>query len=325
MTSSLDSMILHTTQGDITLKPVDVQKEFIPPDQRLRVDFSKGNFFRCRHDFELERNGYREKPLKYGTPRQKQPGFEQPNKSGMPETVMMFGRDPSTGRVYDFTHFSKEWQERAKELLDWAIDHRLEEGVPFAYYKRINGKVYPTSADDPFARVKYKPYLSDAQNDYIPFSSLGIWEDSYSDSVALTDNHAFDDGLADWVQMRNLDKALMQHKALLMGGLPVNVLGTNGKYKIIETLDPLQPPPPLEWILEHKPYLIGWGVAADVVKLPDGRWVCSMWGKFKAACKELGIPNVGFPYFIFGRGGTNLVLTENLIKMTNEEYTPYVP
>jgi hypothetical protein len=308
---------------------------FVPPDSVLEVNLRDGDFLFVRHDFERtdDGHGYKEgNPPVYGVPRQRLPYFEQKNQNGIPETQMLYGRDPKTGRIYDFTEWSESWQLRAFELLRWAIDNRLEMGEPYEYVRRVNGKLVKTTESDPYARVRYKPYLSDATRDYIPVSLLGIWEDSYSDSVALNDNHAFDDGLADYVQRRNLNAKPMQLKSLLMGGLPVMKLGVDGQYTVIDALDPLQPAPPLDWILRNKKHCIGWGTAADVLnadgslaRLSDGRWKVSMWGKFKAACRMLGIANVGFPYFIFGRGGTNLVPTVRLIRKQIGRYSPYVP
>ena len=310
-----------------------LSSDFVPRDSVLELHPADGDFWFVRHDFERWEHGYVDgNPPRYGVPRQRMPGFEQPNQNGIPETQMLFGRDPKTGKIYDFTEWSESWQLRSFELLRWAIDDLIPMGEPYDYVIRKNGKWVKTAKDDPYARVRYAPFLTDATRDYIPASLLGVWEDSYSDSVALNDNHAFDDGFADYVQGRNLGAKPMQHKSLLMGGLPVKKLGVDGQHTVIDALDPLLPAPSLDWILQHKKHCIGWGTAADVrnsdgtfAKLPDGRWRVSMWGKFKASCQALGIPPVGFPYFIFGRGGFNRVPTNRLIKKPLGRYRPYVP
>src|SRR3989304_1336025 len=57
---------------------------YIPKDRGLRVDFSKGDWWRCRHDFERTAFGYN--PPKYGLPRQRAvQGYSQ--LKPMPQTV----------------------------------------------------------------------------------------------------------------------------------------------------------------------------------------------------------------------------------------------
>lgn len=282
------------------------------PDKNLSVDLSAGDWYKVRHDFERYDHGFRDNPLKYGLPRQLLPDYEQ--KKPMPETEMTWQLPRADGA---FTPFTKAWQFLYYELLEWIIGGRLEKGVKTGrYWQKINGKkVYVN--DNPYARVEYTRY-----------SMMEVWEDMVSDSVALTDQHAFDNGLADYVQGRNLSALPMQIKRLLFGGTVVNRLGVDGKYTVIETLDPTKPPPTLAWILANKPHLIQWTTeigCLDNQKLADGRWVVAMFGKFKPACDYFGFERVGVPYFVLGHGGANLVLTERLMKLTTAEYTPYVP
>lgn len=286
--------------------------EFKRPDVGLRVDFGQGDFWRCRHDFERVENGYGG-GTKWGVPRQLIPGYEQ--QKPMPQTVMTWQLPRADG---GFTPFTRDWQFRFYELLEWGIGGRLEKGVPTGrYWKKING-VKRYVPDDPYARVEYTPY-----------SMMEVWEDVVSDSVALTDQHAFDNGYADYVQGRNLSAPPMQIKRLLFGGTVIRKLGVSDKYTIFETLDPQKPPPSLQWILDNKPYLIQWtteiSCCKNEMKLPDGRWTVAMWGKYKPACDHFGWERTGVPYFVFGHGGENIVKTEHIMKMTDETYSPYVP
>jgi|SRR3990172_12146023 len=307
-------IILHTADESILFERKinpPAPGTYIPKDRGLRVDFSKGDWWRCRHDFERTAFGYN--PPKYGLPRQRAvQGYSQ--LKPMPQTVMTWQLPRSDG---GFTPFTQEWQFRYYELLEWAIDGRLERGERTGrYWKKINGKKV------------FGPYDSYSRVEYTPYSMMGVWEDTVSDSVGLTDGHSFDNGLADYVQLLNLSAQPMQIKRLLFGGTALRKMGLSDKYTIFETLDPTQHPPTLQWIIENKPYLIQWTTEIGCLeeqKLADGRWVVAMFGKFKPTCDYFGLARVGVPYFIFGRGGTNLVLTEHIIPMETEAYSMYVP
>lgn len=293
-------------------KEVPYKQVYPRPDVNLRVDLSAGDWWRVRHDFERHEHGFRETPLKYGKPRQLLGGYEQ--KEPMPQTEMTWQLPRSDG---GFTPFTKELQFLYAELLEWAIGGRLPKGEKTGrYWQKINGKkVYVP--DSPYVRVEYTPY-----------SMMAVWEDMFSDSVALTDNHAFDNGFADYVQGRNLNAPPMDIKRLLFGGSVVKKIGVDGKYTVIEALDATKPLPTLQWILDNKPHLIQWTNeigCEDNQKLPDGRWTVAMFGKFKPACDHYGWERVGVPYFVLGHGGWNLVKTERLMKLDTAKYSAYVP
>jgi hypothetical protein len=293
-------------------KEIQYKQVFPRPDKNLTIGFPLEEAYRVRHDFERFEHGYTESPLRYGKPRQLLGFYEQ--KKPMPQTEMTWQLPRSDGA---FTPFTKAWQFLYYELLEWVIGGRLEKGVKTGrYWQKINGKKVFVQ-DNPYARVEYTPY-----------SMMEVWEDMVSDSVALTDQHAFDNGLADYVQGRNLSAQPMQIKRLLFGGTVLRKIGVDGQYTMVEALDPRLPPPSLQWILENKPYLIQWTTEIgcyDHQRLADGRWVVAMFGKFKPACDHFGWERVGVPYFVLGHGGWNLVKTERLMKLKTEAYTPYVP
>lgn len=321
---------------------------FTPKDKTLWADPKNADLAFFRHDHERESHGYIAPPkLKYGVPRQKIPGFEQPNQNGIPETVMLWGRrrEGQELRRYDFFDWSPAHQRLQLELIDWALDYRLKEnGNVFGYYDRAGNQ---TTASDPYAIVRYRPYTTKAAEKdkviHVPLSRLGVWADSFADSVALTDNHSYDDGYWDSILNRNVGKPIVQRKALGFGGNLLRRIGKEeGRIKI-SALNPLCEPPPLEWILEYHPEWILWCTSADVweirnnVKTPamyaDGRWKVSMWGKLKGVCETLGIANTGFPTILYGYNnlnptaleGYNLVNESDVIEKKLGSYTPYVP
>lgn len=291
-------------------------------DLGLKLDSTLGNFsFRCRHDFEkleneavLDSNG---NVIRYGKPRQLISGFEQ--KRPMPQTVPSFPRnihDPE-GRIEEFVPFTRAWQERTWQLIDWASGYRLARGEILSYFKIINGRRQESFMQDSFARVECTPH-----------SLLYVWEDTYRDSVALTDNYSYDDGYADYILGRNLGAPPVKRKCLFFGGQPLNVLGYESNYVVVEAFDPVSPPPSLEWILENKPHLIG--ITNEIgclehQKLPDGRWVVAKWGKFEAAAAAMGFEAMGVPYFIFGWGGRTRVRKSDVIPLHSTRYSMYVP
>jgi len=286
------------------------EPRFVPKDKNLYIDPAMSDVLFVRHDQERLEHGYQAgPPEKMGLPRQRVGGFEQPNKSGIPQTQNLEGRDPFTGRDYEFTAWLKSWQERQLELMRWATDDRFEMGEPFAYYKIIAGKEYATTKDDPFARTKYKPFLTDENGKYVPFSYLGFFDDAFCDHVALSDKHAFDNGFRVEVLDRNMNSKQAELKSLVFGGNPVNTLGRDGQYTLFETFDMLQDAPPLDWILKNKSYLISWATCTDVIK---------------PACRALGMDPVGFPHFVLARGGVSRVLTSRLIKKPLGKWVPYV-
>lgn len=308
----IKSLTLHTTDGDVRLVQDKQPTVFSRPDVGLRISFPLEEAYQVRPDFMRFDHGYREKPLRWGKPRQLLPGYEQ--KEAMPQTEMSWQLPRADG---GFTRFTKEWQFLYYELLEWAIHGRLEKGKPTGrYWQKINGKKVFV-ADNPYARVEYTPY-----------SMMEVWEDMFSDSVALTDGHAFDNGRADYVQGRNLSAPPMDIKRLLFGLTVLRKIGVDGIYTKYEALDPRLPPPTLQWILENKPYLIQWtneiGCKPEHL-LPDGRWTVAMFGKFKPSCDHFGYERTGVPYFVLGHGGWNLVKTERLMKLAKPEYSAYVP
>lgn len=300
----------------------DGDKKLLKPtyprrDVGLKITFPLEEAYQVRPDFMRFDHGYREKPLRWGKPRQlviDEDGNRYEKQKPMPQTEMTWQLPRSDG---GFTPFTKEWQFAYKELFEWAIHGRLEEGKPTGrYWKKINGKKVFVPKD-PYVRVEYTPY-----------SMMEVWEDMFSDSVALTDQHAFDNGRADYVQGINLNAPPMDIKRLLFGLSVVRKIGVDGQYTMYEALDPREKPPKLQWILDNKPYLIQWTNeigCKDEHKLPDGRWTVAMFGKFKPACDYFGFERTGVPYFVLGHGGWNLVKTERLMKLNQESYSAYVP
>lgn len=266
-----------------------------------------GNFYQVLHDWQLPGSG--------GLPRQRQGGYEQPNKA-MPSTRMMWGQRPG-----DFMPMNREWQFWLLELLNWASDGKLPRGEFEYYYVRggemQNGKIIKTTAKNPEAKVKY----TDG-------SLLSVYEDLISDHRAFTDGHAPESGFADYVTERNLNAKPYSWKSLHTTGNIVKVLGTwqqNAKYVEIEALDLTKPPPTVEWVIANKPWLIGWATEQTVVKLADGRWQVSKFPQLKIAQRVWGFPECGTPFPVIGNG-TNLMLKTDLRKVNNgETYSPYVP
>ena len=266
-----------------------------------------GNFYQVLHDWQLAGSG--------GLPRQRQGGYEQPNKA-MPSTRMMWGQRP-----YDFMFMSRDWQVWLLDLLNWASNEKLPRGTFEYYYTRKdemqNGEMTITSQPLVSSRIKY----TDG-------SLLSVYEDLISNHRAFTDGHAPESGFADYVTGRNLNANPYQWKSLQTTGNIVNVLGvwqTNPKYYVIEALDLTKPPPSVNWILANRPWLVAWATEQTVVKLADGRWQVSKFPQMKIAQRIWRYPECGVPIPIIGNG-TNLMLRTDLKEVENgSEYSPYVP
>jgi hypothetical protein len=227
-------------------------------------------------------------------PRQLDDGWEQDVPTAMPSTRMLWGCRPS-----DFLPMSREWQIWLYELLKWAVDDRIPAGN---------------------------------------MTQIGSLQWAYADLIAnhraFTDQHAPENGYADYVTGRNITAKPYEWKCLQTSGnlvkkvsYPASATAWFKTHCIaIEALDPSQPPPKLEWVLKEKPHLIGWATEQSVTKLSNGRWVVSRFPQLKVATRAYGIPEVGTPFPVIGTGGVNFIKKIHVKAIASGAgYSPYVP
>lgn len=99
----------------------------------------------------------------------------------------------------------------------------------------------------------------------------------------------------------------------------LKVLDVVGQYYVIEALDLLKPPPPVQYIID-RPWLRFW---------------CTQFGKYsgstrfpqiKIANAVHGLPPAGIASPLFSKGGTIRVLKSACVELTNgAPWTPYKP
>ena len=299
--ASLTSKLTIFSNGDLT-REVENPTSIIK-DVGLSVPLD-GNFYRVMHDWELPEFDYK--------PRQYDPAYEQ--MKPMPSTRMMWDCKPS-----DFVPLSSEWQFWIYDLLDWASGGQLPKGEIEYYYTIERGVVVKSSPSNPYARVKCTYG-----------SLLWVWEDLTANHRAFTDGHAPDSGFADYVIGRNLSAKPMSWKSLHNTGNIVKVIGSSGQYKVLETLDMSKPPPELQWVVENKPWLIGWATEQSVYELPrvgnKRSWTVAKFPQLKLACRAHGLPEVGTPFPVVGKYQTNTMLSSHLEMVARgSHYSPYVP
>ena len=163
------------------------------------------------------------------------------------------------------------------------------------------------------------------------FNSLSLedmmrgWRNTTRDAGGQFDRHTWNNVkdpekvYTDYVQGLNLDSPYgdMEQQDLLFERNIVKVLGedTKGNY-IIETLDPLKPPPFVDDVW-GKWWLVGWLTISTSFEIGEKEWVVLKWPWLR---------QFGTPYLVLGRGGTNKVPKYWCKPIENgAEYSPYSP
>jgi len=227
-------------------------------------------------------------------PRQFNPGWEQQTPTAVPSTRMMWGCRPS-----DFVPMKREWQFWLYELLEWASD-RL---IPRGDMNEINS-------------------LSWAYANLI------------ANHRAFTDQHAPENGFADYVTGRNEAAKPYEWKSLHATGNIVKRISHPASATAwhrtncyaIEALNLSKPPPKLGYLLDKTPYLIGWATEQGVTQLPDGQWVVSRFPQLRVPLSAAKFPEVGTPFPVVSRDGVNYIKKTHVVRINNGvKYSPYVP
>lgn len=275
---------------------VEYQKWYTAKDVNLTVP--DGTFGRVLHDFELSEFGF--KPRQLAIPNYK--------KVPVPATRMLWGR--YNDRIYDFVPFAKEWQYWLLDLLDYTTDKRLPRGEVEYYYTVEAGKEIRGS-QTPYSFVKY----TDG-------SLLWAYSNLIADHRSFTDTQAPENGRADYVTGRNVNSKPYSWKCLVTTGNIVKILGTWGEHYVIEALDLLKPPPPVEQV-HDKPWLIHWATEQGLNQI-GSRWTVARYPQVKVACRENGMEESGTPFPVASMGGTNLIKKSH-VRIVSGRYSPYVP
>ena len=153
-----------------------------------------------------------------------------------------------------------------------------------------------------------------------------------SDTTALTDNHAAENGYRNWVTGANPDGKDLAIKELAFGGNILQVLDDNGYEVTAKAFDPSLPPPTVEEAI--KSGLIQWTCQSTCYRLDNGDWDGIKNAKpFPSLRDEDGV-KIGVPYPLLGLGGRIVFRVSQppsgskcntLSDISNEaEYSPYV-
>ena len=273
--------------------------KFLPRDVNLTVP-AEGRYGRVLHDWELPEFEY--KPRQLAVPKYQ--------KVAVPSTRMLWGRHG--GRIYDFVSFSREWQEWLLKLLDHTTDYRLPRGTVEHYmtYDEFNNEI--RGAKTPHSFVKY----TDG-------SLMQAYSSLVADHRSFTDTQAPENNRADYVTERNLTRPPYSWKCLTTSGNIVKILGVWGEHYVIEALDLLKPPPPVEEV-HDKPWLIHWATEQGLTEVGLRRWTVARYPQIKVACRENGMEESGTPFPLASMGGTNLIKKVH-VRIETGRYSPYVP
>lgn len=275
------------------------QSQFHVWDKELSVPES-GEYFFALHDHQLREFNYEPRSLKF---------------PALPSTRMLWG----CIKEGDFLPMNKEAQFWLYELLAWATGGRLPDGeIEYYYYTpRFRAEEVRTTKDNPEARVK------------CTYGSLKwVWEDLLADHRGFTDTHAPDSspGYADYILGRNLTHPPFKWKSLLTTGNIVKKEGVFNVDYVIEALDVTKPMPSVEWVVQNKPWLIGWATQTTNVRIDKSNWVVSKFPQVKLACREHGLPEVGTPFPIIGINNRNRIHKSHVMQIKNgAKYSPYIP
>lgn len=302
----------------IIIKPATVIAPDKAWDLTLRVPTDGKRYVRVLHDWEPKL-----KPWFDLKPRQKKPGFEQPNIE-VPSTRPLEGEtkvNPS-----DFIYMLPSWQQRQIELMIWASGGRAPMGEVMAYVIVVDHdklKIVPPGTKDSYPL-------------YQPNSILGAYQRLFQDHAFLSDAHAwntytdkpteFKSGLfRDEVLKFNLHNPLpWAQKSITMTGnihaLIENTYGMEpgeiGKMYKVEALDGLQEAPPLDYLLNEKRHCIIACTEQGLDQYPNGTWtVAPFW--------HLEPWGAGTPVFSLAKKNWNLV--EKRFVEFIEPGTPYSP
>jgi hypothetical protein len=275
---------------------VEYQKRYTAKDINLTIPY--GLFGRVLHDFELAEFDFK--------PRQ----LEIPNYKNVPvpATRMLWGR--YNDRVYDFVPFVREWQYWLKDLLDYTTDNRVPIGEVEYYYTVEAGKEIKGNKT-PYSFVKYTEG-----------SLLWAYSNLIADHRSFTDTQAPENNRADYVTGRNVTQKPYSWKCLVTTGNIVRILGLWNEYYIIEALDLLKPPPPVEEV-HNKSWLIHWATEQGLTKI-GSRWTVARYPQIKVACRVNGMEESGTPFPLASMGGTNLIKKSH-VRIVSGKYSPYVP
>ena len=286
------TLTLQTNRGQVVL--AEYQKKYTAKDTNLSIP-AEGRFGRVLHDFELAEFDFK--------PRQLVAGYK---KIPVPSTRMLWGRH--NDRIYDFAPFSREWQFWLLDLLDYTTDRRLPRGEVEYYYTVEYGKEI-RGAKMPYSFVKY----TDG-------SLLWAYSNLIADHRSFTDTQAPENNRADYVTERNVGQKPYSWKCLATTGNIVKILGTWNEYYIIEALDLLKPPPPVE---EVPSWLIHWATEQGLTQVGE-RWTVARYPQVKVVCRLNGMEESGTPFPLASMGGTNLIKKSH-VRIMSGRYSPYVP
>jgi hypothetical protein len=161
-------------------------------------------------------------------------------------------------------------------------------------------------------------------------SLMYVYGDLIQIARDFTDARPVEGGRKDYPTQRNLhEPKTWEWRCILHGGSLVKILEQDSQWTTIEAIDILKPPPRVEDVFD-KPWLIQWATEITTVEISPlngrRRWQVSEFPQAKVALRHHGLPIVGTPFPLWGRGGINRIRTRYLVPVKNGAvHSPYVP
>lgn len=207
---------------------------------------------------------------------------------------------PNDGKTY--ARFAYDW-----ERPDWNYKPRTNSEVPHTVPMWDKPDFYALTED---WQGLWKSLIDWACHGTMTEGQLlTAWADITTERKALTDNHGLAHQYTDYV----LGLYLNQNKPIMQKGLGFAGNLIKRRYgDVIFALDPSNPAPKLEWLLE-RPWLWGW--CSSITH--DSRSI--KWPNLKP------FGGWGVPYLLLGYGEKNTVKSEHYVKLENgRAYDLYV-
>lgn len=233
-------------------------------------------------------------------------------------------RVPNDGAKYG--QIAHDWQLESFSFLPRQLSPEYEQRIPVPATRPLRG------VPDDFMIVphdwQYFIYdlLDWVSNGLLPEAALTrAYVSLTEDHRAFTDGHARENGYCDFVTMTNMGKIPYHWKALACTGNLVKIIGTQGAYFIIETLDITAPPPAVKDVI-NKPWLIHWATEQGLDKIGNHSYVVARFPQLRYEQRQLNLNETGTPYPLMGIGGRAYILKEHISRLQNgASYSPYVP
>jgi hypothetical protein len=217
-------------------------------------------------------------------------------------------------------------------LHDWQLEEYnyglrvLRNDAEIAYPSTRQFRTAPSHVEmsEPWQRW-YFALISYVAGGYLTYAELlEVWRATVGDHVAFTDDHAPENGRADYITRRNLGAKPLAWATLGMTGNLVKILDRRGETLLIEALDVSKPPPSVHEAL-GKPWLVHW--ATEQRNFPvAGGYVVSNFPQLEIHLKRKGFPAHGLPVPVMSANGTQTAHMSYIQRVQNgAEYDVYYP